>query len=198
MSSSTLCWHNNSKKFAKDSHAIFGASKYSWLNYSTDKMIETYMNSKAKKVGTELHELAWHCIKNKVKLPEERNTLNMYINDAIYFNLRPEIQLYYSDLFYGTADAMGVFDDVLHIHDLKTGKGKTSMNQLKIYLSFFLLEYEDDYTFDSFEDIELRIYQNNEVKIEHPEADEIIPIMDKIVTVDKLLRKLEENERWTI
>lgn len=196
MNSSTICWHNNTKKFAKDSHAIFGASKYSWLNYSTDKMIETFINSKSKKIGTELHELACRLIENKVPLPDQRKTLNMYVNDAIYFGLRPEVQLYYSDYFYGTADSLGVFEKVLHIHDLKTGKNKASMYQLEIYLAFFFLEYEDDYSFDDFDDIELRLYQNDEVEIEHPTADVIVPIMDKIVTVDKIIRKLEENERW--
>lgn len=191
-----ISWHDNSRKFAKDSHAIFGASKYSWINYNEDKMIEAYSNSQAKKIGTELHEMAAMLIKNKVKLPDSPKTLNQYVNDAILLDMRPEVQLYFSDLFYGTADAMIVRDNVLHIHDLKTGKTPASMKQLLIYASFFLLEY--GFIPSDFDDIELRIYQNDEIKVENPSSDMIVPIMDKIVTVDRMIQKLREDERWRI
>lgn len=198
MNSRNICWHDNSKRFAKDSHAIFGASKHAWLNYSEDKMIEMYNNSKAKKVGTELHELACGLIKNRVKLPDENLTLNMYVNDAIQLGLLPEVQLYYSDLFYGTTDAIGVFENVLHIHDLKTGKIKASMQQLEIYAAFFFLEYDKECDLTSFKDIVLRIYQNNEKIEEHVDAEIILPIMDKIVVVNRIIEKMEEQERWII
>jgi hypothetical protein len=110
--------------------------------------------------------------------------------------LRPEEQLYYSQLFFGTADAIGVYDNVLHIHDLKTGKTQASMHQLEIYAAFFFLEY--DLLPKDFKAVELRIYQNNEMIVEHPETDTIVPIMDKIVTVDAIIKKLEEDERWMV
>lgn len=196
MNSKIFYWHDNSRKFMKDSHALFGASKHSWINYDEAKMIEAYTNANAKKVGTELHEMASMLIKNKVKLPDAEKTLNMYVNDAILLGLRPEQQLYYSDLFFGTADAIGVISNVLHIHDLKTGKTPASMHQLEIYVAFFCLEY--DFLPSDFDDIELRIYQSDEIKIHHPETDEIVPIMDKIVTVDNVIQKLKEDERWNM
>lgn len=186
-----LLWHNNSKKFPKDAHALFGASKYSWINYSEEKMIKTYVNSQAKKVGTELHETAALLIKNKIKLPEVQKTLNMYVNDAILFGLRPEEQLWYSDLFFGTADAIGIPNNILHVHDLKTGETKASEHQLEIYVAYFMLEY--GFIPSDFDDIVLRIYQNDDIKETHPTADIIVPIMDKIVTVNDILQKMKED-----
>ena len=40
---------------------------------------------------------------------------------------------------------------------------------------------------------ELRIYQSNEIVQHNPEADEIAPIMDKIVTTDKFLTRINEE-----
>lgn len=194
MISKTFSWHDNSRKFPKDSHALFGASTYHWINYSEEKMIETYINGEAKKKGTELHELAYKLIKNKIKLPEIDLTLNMYVNDAIFYGLRPEEPLYYSDLFYGTADAIGIDHNILRIHDLKTGKTKSSLHQLEIYAAYFCLEYNLIPT--DFDDIEIRIYQNNDIIIGHPGTEEIVPIMDKVVTVDKIIQNLKEDENY--
>jgi hypothetical protein len=191
---STFQWHDNSRKFPKDAHAIFGASNYHWINYSEEKMLELYVSSQAKKKGTELHEIACGLIKNKIKLPDVDLTLNMYVNDAIYYGMRPEQQLYYSKWFFGTADSIILDNGVLRIHDLKTGKTKPSLHQLEIYASYFCLEY--GLIPSDFKDIELRIYQNNERFIEHPGNDEIVPIMDKVITVSKILEKLEEDESY--
>lgn len=191
MSLSNFSWNDNSRRIKKDSHAIFGASKYHWINYSQEKMIDTYLNGEATKKGTELHETAYLLIKNKIKLPDIEKTFNMYVNDAILFDMKPEVGLYFSDLFYGTADAISVHDHVLRIHDLKTGKTKASLHQLEIYVAFFCLEY--GLLPVDFDDIELRIYQNNDIVIGHPGTEEIVPIMDKIVTVDEVIRKLKEQ-----
>lgn len=43
-------------------------------------------------------------------------------------------------------------------------------------------------------DIVLCLYQNNEIEIHAPETDEIVPIMDKIVTFDKVIKKVKEQE----
>jgi hypothetical protein len=118
----------------------------------------------------------------------------MYVNDAIYYNMRPEQQLYYSKWFFGTTDSIVLDDGILRIHDLKTGKSKPSLHQLEIYTAYFCLEY--GLIPNDFKDIELRIYQNNETFIEHPGNDEIVPIMDKVITVSKILEKLEEDEGY--
>ena len=39
--------------------------------------------------------------------------------------------------------------------------------------------------------MELRIYQNNEIVVYNPTAEDILPIMDKIITFDKLIDKLK-------
>lgn len=180
------------RKFKEGSHALFSASKYHWINYSEDKMIEMYIAANAKKMGTELHETAALLIKNKIKLPETNATLNIYVNDGILLDMRPEVQLFYSEFFYGTADALGLMDGVLRIHDLKTGRTKASMGQLYVYLALFCLEYHT--TPNEFKDVVLRIYQMGDFIEEHPGNDIICPIMDKMKTVNKTLTKMKEDE----
>lgn len=178
-------------KFPKDSHSIFSASNYHWLNYSIDKMMEIYANKSAKEIGTQMHLLASMLIEQKQPLPDVKKTFNMYVNDAIAFGLVPEKQLYYSEEFRGTADSIGIMGDVLRIHDLKTGKIKASIKQLEIYAALFCLDYGCKPS--DFSKIELRIYQNNEIIYGYPETDTIVPIMDKMVTIDKLIRKMKES-----
>ena len=42
--------------------------------------------------------------------------------------------------------------------------------------------------------MELRIYQDNEVIIHNPTAEDILPIMDKIVHLNKLLESIDDKE----
>jgi hypothetical protein len=42
--------------------------------------------------------------------------------------------------------------------------------------------------------IELRIYQNDEVLYHRPEADEIVPIMDKIKTFDRIINDIKKED----
>ena len=188
MSLTNFSWHDNSRKFLKDNHAIFGASNYHWINYNPEKMIETFINNQAKQKGTEMHAIACSLIKNKIVLPDNQFTFNMYVNDAIFYELRPEEQLYYSDWFYGTADAIGLKDGILRVHDLKTGVTKASLHQLEVYVAFWCLEY--GVLPNDLKDIEIRIYQNNDIIVGHPGNEKIVPIMDKIVSVNKILEKL--------
>lgn len=172
-------------------HAFMGASKYHWINYDEDKMAETYSKFQATLKGTVLHDFACQCIQLGQKLPKSQKTLNMYVNDAIGFKMQPEQVLYYSDNCYGTADAILFRNNMLRIHDLKTGVTKAHMEQLEIYAALFCLEYRKK---PSDIDIELRIYQNNEIVIFNPTAEDIVPIMDKIITFDKLLDKIKLEE----
>lgn len=194
MSLKTFSWHDNSRRFHRDNHAIFGASNYHWINYSEEKMIEAFVNNQAKKKGTEFHDLACRLIKNKIKLPDINITFNMYVNDAILYDLRPEEQLYYSDWFYGTADAIGLKDETLRIHDLKTGRTKPSLHQLEVYVAFWCLEYR--VLPSDLKDIVIRLYYDNQIIEDHPGSDIIVPIMDKIVTVDKVLQRLREDDSY--
>lgn len=173
------------------SHAFLGASKYHWLNYDEQKLIESYNNFLAAQRGTELHAFAAQCIKLGQKLPKSPKTLNMYVNDAVGYKMTPEQILYYSDNCFGTADAILFRNDMLRIHDLKTGTIPAHMEQLMIYAALFCLEYKvKPGTIQT----ELRIYQNDEIIVHAPQADEIVPIVDKIITFDKLINRVKERE----
>ena len=178
-------------------HAFLGASKYHWLNYTEEKLAESYLNQMAKEKGTELHDFAAKCIKLGVKLPRSKKTLNMYVNDAIGFKMTPEQPLYYSDNCFGTADTICFFKDkqtgreLLRIHDFKSGKTPARMEQLIIYAALFCLEYRIKPTSI---DYELRIYQNNEIIYSEPTGEDIIPIIDKIISFDKIITKIQLEE----
>lgn len=172
-------------------HAFLGASKYHWINYDKHKLTETYLNFLATQRGIELHDLAARCIRLGQRLPRSKKTLNMYVNDAIGFKMTPEQVLYYSPNCYGTADAIDFRNNFLRVHDLKTGKTPVHMEQLMIYAALFCLEYGVK---PGAIEMELRLYWNDEVLIHQPTAEDITPIMDKIVTFDKLLTKIKTEE----
>lgn len=172
-------------------HAFLGASNYHWINYSEDKIAERFSNHLATLKGTELHEFAAICIRLKQKLPRSQKTLNMYVNDAIGFRMQPEQILYYSDNCFGTADSISFTDNFLRIHDLKTGVTPVSMKQLMIYAALFCLEYKVK---PGSIQIELRIYQNDDYETAYPQADDILPIMDKIVSFDKIINAIKSKE----
>lgn len=175
----------------KGLHAFLGASKYHWVNYDEEKLARTFRTSMEAQRGTTLHELARLAIEQGVKLARSTKTLNQYVNDAIGFKMKPEQVLFYSVNCFGTADAISFKDDFLRIHDLKTGITATSMTQVKIYAAIFCLEYG----FAPFEmDMELRIYQNDQVLVEIPESSEIKEIMDRIVIFDELIERLKSEE----
>lgn len=178
-------------------HAFLGASKYHWINYSDEKLIATYQNYKATLRGTELHDLASKLIKLGEKLPKSKKTLNMYVNDAIGFKMTPEQVLFYSENCFGTADAITFRRDpktgrnMLRIHDLKTGTTPAHMEQLLIYAALFCLEY---HVKPSDIDIELRIYQSDEIVYMNPTAEDVVPVMDKIITADKIINRIRAEE----
>lgn len=155
-------------------HAFLSASKGSWVDYTPEKLEATYASRQAVLKGTELHELAAKLINMKIKLPRSQKTLNMYVNDAIGFRMLPEVVLAYSPIAFGTADAIGFRDGLLRIHDLKTGVHPANMRQLRIYAAFFCLEYRQH---PAKIKCELRIYQNDDIVIEHPDPEEILRIM---------------------
>lgn len=171
-------------------HAFLSASKFHWINYDEEKLYSSYVNYRAAEQGTILHDFAKTCILLKQRLDDVPKTLNMYVNDAIGFGMTPEQVLYFSPYCFGTADAISFKHNKLRIHDLKTGKGITHIEQLEVYAAIFCLEY--DITVSDI-DIELRIYQNNKVRIHTPDVTEIIPIMDKIISSSRLIEEWESG-----
>ena len=102
-----------------------------------------------------------------------------------------EVVLFYSKRFFGTADSISFRNGVLRIHDLKTGKIPAHMEQLEIYAALFCLEYKVK---PGDIEMELRIYQNDEILYHNPTAEDILPIMDKIVHLNKILEKMDNEE----
>lgn len=172
-------------------HAFLSASKYSWIRYSDEKVADSYRKFLAVQKGTELHDLASRCIKNGIKLQNRpATTLSMFVNDAIGHKMESEQVLYYSPNCFGTADAISFKNNVLRIHDLKTGETKTHMEQLFIYAALFCLEY---HVKPGEIEIITCIYQDNDIMEEHPDATVIAPIMDRIITADKIINKYREE-----
>ena len=172
-------------------HAPFSPSQSSWLRYDDSKALEVYNNKKAAEIGTKLHAWAKDTIDLGIKQPKSKKTIYAYVNDAIGYRMSTEVVLYYSDRFFETADAISFRDGFLRIHDLKTGKLPVHMEQLEIYAALFCLEYKVK---PGDIQIELRIYQNDEIIYHNPTAEDIVPIMDKIIHLDKLLSKIDEED----
>lgn len=179
-------------------HAFLGASKWNWINYDRDTLITRYQNFQAVERGTRLHDLAARMISEGIKAQSTKQTFNMYVNDAIKFNLKPETVLYYSDNAFGTTDGIA-YDEkrkFLRIHDLKTGTTPAHMEQLMIYAALFCLEYRLDPHDIS---MELRIYQNNDIIVCNLETDPelqdwVKDIMEKVIEDDKELNSLQNGD----
>lgn len=169
-------------------HAPFGASKSSWLRYDDEKALNVYQNLRAAEKGTILHDWAKRTIDLGIKQPRSKKTIYSYVNDAIGFQMSTEVVLFYSEYFFGTADSISFRNNFLRIHDLKTGTTPVHMEQLLIYAALFCLEYKVK---PGEIQMECRIYQNDDILIANPTAEDIVPIMDKIVHINKLL---EQNE----
>lgn len=176
-------------------HAFLGASNYHWINYTDDKLEHVFRTSQEARRGVEMHQLAYDLIRLGVKLPDAPVTINLYVNDAIGFKMVPEQILFYSPNCYGTADAIsfrkGKRKGKLRIHDLKNGVTRSSEHQLEVYAALFCLEYlVKPHEIET----ELRIYQNDEVRIYEADPDVIVHIMDKIITFDKRIEAWKQDE----
>lgn len=172
-------------------HAYLSPSNNAWLGYDDDKFDRMFLMRAAAARGTELHDLASRLIRLGVKLEDTTATLNSYVNDCIGFRMETELVLFVSSNCYGTADAISFRNNVLRIFDLKTGVMLVSWKQLLIYAAMFCLEYRVN-PFDI--EIELRIYQNDAVKVINPDGDDVHHIMDRI----KYLDQRAEELRWEV
>lgn len=199
------------------SHAFLGASKWHWLNYDEETLRERYRGLYSQALGTALHDLAKNLIKTRMKLAETDRKLvifhlamsgipafaydiefifpnfKAYVNDAIGFRMDPEVVLFYSYNCYGTADAIHFRNNFLRIHDYKSGTSPTDIKQVLIYAGLFCLEYADLIKFSELE-VELRIYQGNQVKIHRPSKEELRAVIDKIISSDKVIKHVRETE----
>jgi len=172
-------------------HAFLSPSKYHWINYDELKLAESYSKFMATQKAVVIHSFAATCIDLGQKLPKSQKTLNTYVNDAIGYKMTPEQVLYYSINCFGTADTISFRNGQLRIHDLKTGVVPANMGQLEIYTALFCLEYTKN---PNDIEIELRLYQNNEIIFHHPDPKEITLIVDKIIKFDKVINQIKERE----
>lgn len=171
-------------------HAFLSPSNYHWINYDDHKLEARWIAARAAARGTALHELAHQAIRLGVKLSKADKTLSMYVTDGIGYKMNVEQPLYYSDNCFGTADTISFRRNTLRIHDLKTGLTPTSEHQLEAYAALFCLEYG----VSPFEiTTELRIYQNDEVRVYDPDPDMIVHIMSKIVAFDRRIELFKEE-----
>lgn len=174
-------------------HAFLSPSVYHWINYDHSKLHTRWEARRQAARGTSLHELAHEAIRLGVKISNANKTLSRYVDDGIGYKMTPEQPLFYSDNCFGTPDTMCFRRRTLRIHDLKTGVSRASEYQLYVYAALFCLEYE----YDPFEiNIELRIYQNEEVRKYQPDPNEIARIMNTIIEFDQQIEQFKEEEGW--
>lgn len=123
-------------------------------------------------------------------LPQEVwQTAKLFVNDCIGFRMESEKRVGYSDLFWGTADAIKHSNNSVKVFDLKTGSKPAKPEQLLVYAALYcLMENVNPLKTD----FEIRIYQNNDIFIDNPESSVIREIMDIIVKKDKVLSKFME------
>jgi hypothetical protein len=173
-------------------HAFLSPSNHHWLNYDQQKLEARFWSFHSAKRGTDLHDLAHTAIKLGVYLDPVHLAMAAYVADAIEYKMKCEQSLYYSENAFGTADTISFTDYVLRVHDLKTGVTPVKFTQLKIYAALFCLEYG----FNPQDiQIELRIYQGENVDVYTPEADEILAVMQRIVEADSHIQSLKEEDR---
>lgn len=183
----------NDRSDLSGKHAFLSPSNYHWINYNEQKLEARYIAARAAQKGTELHAFAHEAIRLGIKLPASRKTLHLYVNDAIGYKMQVEQGLYYSPNCFGHADTISFRRNLLRIHDLKTGITGASERQLEVYAALFCLEY----VMSPFElEIELRIYQNDDVRVFHPYPETISMIMEKIVTFDQAIEEMKERGAW--
>jgi Protein of unknown function (DUF2800) len=174
-------------------HAFLSPSSYHWLNYNDQKLEARFIAAMAARRGSDLHALAHEAIRLGVKLSKGNQALSTYVNDAIGYKMLCEQPLYYSDNCFGTPDTISFRRGKLRIHDLKTGMTVASEQQLEVYAAIFCLEY----AIDPFEiEIELRIYQRDDIRVFLPFPERIASIMDKIILFDQQIEQLRASDRY--
>lgn len=180
----------NSHSALEGKHAFLSPSGYHWINYTDQKLEARYISSRAAARGTSLHNLAHDAIRLGVQLSTSNKTLAAYVKDGIGYKMNVEQPLYYSDNCFGHADTISFRRGKLRIHDLKNGLIRASEHQLEVYAALFCLEYGVS-PWDI--DMDLRIYQNSEIITHTPKPDQILHIMDKIISFDRKIEAMKEE-----
>ena len=135
-------------------------------------------------------------IEHVCQLPKEVfEVVRLYIKDGVDCKMTTEQPLVYSDKIFGTADTISFRNNVLRIHDLKTGALKADMEQLATYAALFCLEYGPKYGFKPGDiEYELALYQWDEITVDNPTVEDILPIINRIIQIDKVANKYDKEE----
>lgn len=174
-------------------HAFLSPSSYHWLNYDEQKLEARFIAAMAAKRGSDLHALAHEAIRLGIKLSRANQSLSTYVNDAIGYKMLCEQPLFYSENCFGTADTICFRRNKLRIHDLKTGITATSEHQLEVYAALFCLEYGvDPFSIE----MELRIYQRDEIRVFEPFPELINSIMMRIIDFDQQIESIKASDRF--
>lgn len=177
----------------RDKHAFLSPSNHSWVNYDIPKLEARFISAQAARRGTDLHNLAHESIRLGIKLASVagNRSIAKYVNDAIGYKMTCEQALFYSDNVFGHADTICFRRGLLRIHDLKTGVGPTKEKQLEVYAALFCLEYGvDPFSIN----IELRIYQGDDVRVFEPHPQVIADIMQRIVEFDNHIEAIKADQ----
>ena len=207
----------NDHKQLEGKHAFLGASNFHWVNWNDQIFENRYYSQFSTTIGTAIHALAHDCILNRTKLNKhDRHLIEItlyhayipkdaydpddilinlipFVNDAIGYHMSSEILLYYNNYCFGTCDAISFSEKerILRIHDLKTGTTTAHMEQLLIYAALFCLEYhKNPHQFKT----ELRIYQNFNIVVEEPDANDIETFMNLIQERSQTIMSYLERE----
>lgn len=207
----------NDHKQLEGKHAFLGASNFHWVNWNDQIFENRYYSQFSTTIGTAIHALAHDCILNRTKLNKhDRHLIEItlyhayipkdaydpddilmnlipFVNDAIGYHMSSEILLYYNNYCFGTCDAISFSEKerILRIHDLKTGMTTAHMEQLLIYAALFCLEYhKNPHQFKT----ELRIYQNFNIVVEEPDANDIETFMNLIQERSRTIMSYLERE----
>lgn len=208
------------KQRKEKKHALLSPSKCKqWKDYDEESLLKLVKSTTAAEIGTVIHEyaadrIAWG---DKINKGEKKSILfelyragvmplaidlvdanfifeNLmnYVNDAIGFHMKPEVEVFYSEWCFGTADALlySEKDKFLRIHDLKTGTLPAHMDQLVDYAALYCLQNRIKVT-----DItaELRIYQAGEIIQYIPESDEILEMMENNIQKSNFVEKINSG-----
>jgi len=176
-------------------HAPFSPSQHYWIDYSPEKLLAYWDNKDAQLVGTKVHQHAADLINMhydflEMGLPSpvslifkarKKDTVSLHVTHSAQHWLGAEVPVKYSDICFGTADAIGfhIPTKTLYVNDLKTGKIQGDMRQLEQYAAIFLAEYSSALQFQHHINlneckIQLRIFQYDDCVLAEPPADYIL------------------------
>ena len=155
--------------------------------------IENYIYCKYKYLSGDstVSEYARKMIFRLSELPKEVfEAVKFYINDGIGFKMNTEQGLKYSEHIFGHADTICFRDNTLRIHDLKTGANPAHIEQLETYAALFCLEYQIK---PGTINIQLRLYQWDGIVTHNPSVEDIVEIMDRIVSSEEIAQQVEKE-----